>query len=424
MPETHETESREYEPVASFEQIAEGGAQQEGASNATSPKGDAATPANVAAGALGSLKSGLDAIGAVCSAAKQHSVARAQLKRLKKELAKTQSVLDHRTDIESRYGEIVSEKTAEIEGARSAIAACQERTQQLEAEKATFEGQLRQMKADHEEAIRPYRDLMESTKGRSDDDAKSLAENRRAVKVADQQVADAAKRREQRIANANRAVDNAQERLRKVESELSSLQNGGNASPSAIQKMQSEIVTERAHLDAARDEVARTTAECQQLVDNAQTHLWTQKQSLETAERQASEAKREADARREEYERLYNSALAEEKAIEDEIALRQRAIAETGKEQAESERRQSEAQALLDEANEIHATPEVTQQLRQGIAEGQASLERQESEVNSLARSERRIRETTRTQRYIFIGAAVAVLAVVVLLVWFFAVPH
>jgi chromosome segregation ATPase len=280
------------------------------------------------------------------------------------------------------------------------------------------------MKADHEEAIRPYRDLMESTKGRSDDDAKSLAENRRAVKVADQQVADAAKRREQRIANANRAVDNAQERLRKVESELSSLQNGGNASPSAIQKMQSEIVTERAHLDAARDEVARTTAECQQLVDNAQTHLWTQKQSLETAERQASEAKREADARREEYERLYNSALAEEKAIEDEIALRQRAIAETGKEQAESERRQSEAQALLDEANEIHATPEVTQQLRQGIAEGQASLERQESEVNSLARSERRIRETTRTQRYIFIGAAVAVLAVVVLLVWFFAVPH
>ncbi|MBP3883741.1 MAG: hypothetical protein J6D54_02220 [Olsenella sp.] len=424
MPDNIETEGGAFEPVASFEKIDETASQAEGASDDTPSRGEATSPTSVASGALGSLKDGLDAIGAVRSAAKQHSDARAQLKRLKKELAKTQSVLDHRTEIESRYDEIVSEKTAEIEDARRAILASQERAQQLEAEKSELEGRLQQMKAEHETAIRPYRDLMESTKGRSDDAAKSLAEIRRAVKNADQQVADAAKRREQRIANANRAVDNAQERLRKVESELSSLQSGGNASPSAIQKMQSEVVTERAHLDAARDEVTRTTAECQQLVDNAQTHLWTQKQSLETVERQANEAKRESDAHREEYERLYNSALAEEKALEEDISLRKKSIDEANKERIESERLESEAQALLDEANDIHATPEVTQQLKQGIEDGEAALERQESEVNSLAQSERRLREATRAQRFVFIGVAVAVLIVIALLIWFFAIPH
>ena len=388
----------------------------EGARGQQDEKSEPGEQGEGVAAALSSLKEGLDAIGAVRDAAKRHAGARSQLKELKRELEKTQEVLDHRVEIEASFDQIVRDETANAESARAEIAQAEADTARLSAERDALEAQLKAMREAHETAIRPYRDLMESTRGRSDDAAKSLAEIRRAVKSADQQVADAAKRREQRIADANRSVDNAQERLRRVEGELASMQSSGG-SPAALSKMQAEVVTERAHRDAARSNVARVTAEGQQLVDNAQTHLWTQKQSLETIERQAEEAKREADERREEYERLYNANLAEEKALEEQVNQRKKSLEETARAKADAEERAGAAEAALEEAREIHATPEVTEQLRHGIQEGESALARQQSEVDSLADTERRLRESTRSKRFLFIGVAVAIVVIVVLLV-------
>ena len=447
MPESRDSDMDELAPIASFEQVGDENAN--GAEQAGEPEASAAGAVQAAqaegadasgepaaegargqqdeksepgdqgegvAAALSSLKEGLDAIGAVRDAAKRHAGARSQLKELKRELEKTQEVLDHRVEIEASFDQIVRDETANAESARAEIAQAEADTARLGAERDALEAQLKAMREAHETAIRPYRDLMESTRGRSDDAAKSLAEIRRAVKSADQQVADAAKRREQRIADANRSVDNAQERLRRVEGELASMQSG-SASPAALSKMQAEVVTERAHRDAARSNVARVTAEGQQLVDNAQTHLWTQKQSLETIERQAEEAKREADERREEYERLYNANLAEEKALEEQVNQRKKSLEETARAKADAEERAGAAEAALEEAREIHATPEVTEQLRHGIQEGESALARQQSEVDSLADTERRLRESTRSKRFLFIGVAVAVVVIVVLLV-------
>ena len=447
MPESRDSDMDELAPIASFEQVGDenangveeasavgatqaGAAQADGAHEAGASGEPAAEGARGqqdeksepgeqgegVAAALSSLKEGLDAIGAVRDAAKRHAGARSQLKELKRELEKTQEVLDHRVEIEASFDQIVRDETANAESARAEIAQAEADTARLGAERDALEAQLKAMREAHETAIRPYRDLMESTRGRSDDAAKSLAEIRRAVKSADQQVADAAKRREQRIADANRSVDNAQERLRRVEGELASMQSG-SASPAALSKMQAEVVTERAHRDAARSNVARVTAEGQQLVDNAQTHLWTQKQSLETIERQAEEAKREADERREEYERLYNANLAEEKALEEQVNQRKKSLEETARAKADAEERAGAAEAALEEAREIHATPEVTEQLRHGIQEGESALARQQSEVDSLADTERRLRESTRSKRFLFIGVAVAVVVVVVLVV-------
>ena len=447
MPESRDSDMDELAPIASFEQVgdenangveqagepeasaagavqaaqadgadASGEPAAEGARGQQDEKSEPGEQGEGVAAALSSLKEGLDAIGAVRDAAKRHAGARSQLKELKRELEKTQEVLDHRVEIEASFDQIVRDETANAESARAEIAQAEADTARLGAERDALEAQLKAMREAHETAIRPYRDRMESTRGRSDDAAKSLAEIRRAVKSADQQVADAAKRREQRIADANRSVDNAQERLRRVEGELASMQSG-SASPAALSKMQAEVVTERAHRDAARSNVARVTAEGQQLVDNAQTHLWTQKQSLETIERQAEEAKREADERREEYERLYNANLAEEKALEEQVNQRKKSLEETARAKADAEERAGAAEAALEEAREIHATPEVTEQLRHGIQEGESALARQQSEVDSLADTERRLRESTRSKRFLFIGVAVAIVVIVVLLV-------
>lgn len=389
-----------------------------------SAKDGTTTPRRMQTGALDSLKSGLDAVAAVRAAAKQHSDARAQAKQLKKELDKSKETLAHRLDVDRNYDKILAEQKAVIQKGNEGIARAEAAIEELEAKKSELDATLAQKKADDEAAIRPYRELMESTKGRSDDAARALAEIRRAVKTADQQVADTAKRREQRIAAANRAVDNAQDRLRKVESDLNSLKGSSTASPNALSKMQSELVAERAHLDAAREDVGRVTAECQQLVDNAQTHLWTQKQSLETAERAADDAKREADGRREEYESLYNKAMGGQKEIEARIAEVEKDIDARQTERAEQAQVVFDAQALVDEADDIHSTPEVTKNLQDAIATGKVELEKRQREVDALAAEERQLRESTRAQRFLFIGVAAVAIVIIVLIVSFFALPH
>ena len=389
-----------------------------------SAKDGTTTPRRMQTGALDSLKSGLDAVAAVRAAAKQHSDARAQAKQLKKELDKSKETLAHRLDVDRNYDKILAEQKAVIQKGNEGIARAEAAIEELETKKSELDATLAQKKADDEAAIRPYRELMESTKGRSDDAARALAEIRRAVKTADQQVADTAKRREQRIAAANRAVDNAQERLRKVESDLNSLKGSSTASPNALSKMQSELVAERAHLDAAREDVGRVTAECQQLVDNAQTHLWTQKQSLETAERAADDAKREADGRREEYESLYNKAMGGQKEIEARIAEVEKDIDARQTERAEQAQVVFDAQALVDEADDIHSTPEVTKNLQDAIATGKVELEKRQREVDALAAEERQLRESTRAQRFLFIGVAAVAIVIIVLIVSFFALPH
>ncbi|MGO5211770.1 hypothetical protein [Parafannyhessea sp. LCP21S3_E6] len=365
------------------------------------------------------LKGGFGAIRQVRAAAKRRAEAHDKVKSLKAELEESQKVLDHRTKIEADYEKIVATQNDALMVQGQASARAQAVMDQQSAEKAELEGRLAQMKTEHEEQLRPYRELMESTKGRADDAAKTLADAKRQAKAADQQLGEATKRREQSVASANRSVDNSQERLRKAEGELDALKADSNASPAVVQKKQSDIVAERAHLDAARADLDRVTNECKQLVDGAQANLAAQRRALESAETAADAAKREADEHREEYERLYNAALAGEKELSDEIAKRDRAITTAGKERQDADARQAEAKKLLDEATEIHATPEVSAELARTIAQGRKELEERMKSAQKLAHEEKHLREATRKQRFLFIGAIVLAVVLVALVATF-----
>ena len=370
------------------------------------------------AAAVGSLRGGIDAIRRVREASRQHASVKGQVRELSQRLEQDRAELSHREDIERHYGSIVSEQKAESSDANRSLNDANVRLKRIGQDCSKLESELSAMRAEHEESLRPYRELMESTKGRSDDAARSLSDAKRAVKTADQQVADAAKRREQRIAAANKAVDNAQDRIRRVESELANLKADPDTSASALSKMQSELTAEQTHLSTARSEVTRVTDECQRLVDNAQTHLWTQKQSLEVIERQANESKREATGRREEYESLYNAAMDQEKALSDRIAAKKDEQAQAEKDAQAAQKRIAVAQDVLDEANDIHNTPERTIALRQSIQEGEQQLEQLKGNEGQLAESEKSLRAKTRGQRYLVFGVVALLIAIVAVVVW------
>lgn len=61
----------------------------------------------------------------------------------------------------------------------------------------------------------------------------------------------------------------------------------------------------------------------------------------------------------------------------------------------------------------------MTEQLRRSIEEQSQAIADQHAQIEDLARSERSLRESTRSQRLVFAAIIVAIVVVVALVVWF-----
>lgn len=373
--------------------------------------------AEAARSARKTLSEGIAAFKSVREATQRHASARGELQIMREVLDAHTAELRHRIDIEQRYPQIVAEQTAELEQAGADEQACVERAERLDAERADLESQLSIMKNRHEDQLRPYRNVAESTKGRSDDAARALADVRRALKGAEGNLTDTTKRRDQRISSAHRAVDNAQERLRKVQAELDGLHGEEAPDTAALTRLQNELASEQAHLDAAQADVTSVTEETRRAVDAAQARVFEQRQQLKQAEREAEAAKKEATERRNEYDALLKQAQDEERALSDQIRLRVTGIEQAHKDQTEAKARIANAQALLDEAEAIHATPQETIALRDQVAREQTDHDVQQDAVDELAASERSVRRGTLKQRLILIAGGVALLCLIIALI-------
>lgn len=361
-----------------------------------------------------SFASGIDAFRSVHEASQRHSSARDDLKSLRKTHAENADELSHRLDIEARYGDILSEQTAEFNEATALYEQRLAAATDHDAQKASLEQQLDVLKKQNEEQLRPYRNVAESTKGRADDAARALADGRRALKAADGDLSDAKRQREQRIAAANAAVDSANARLRKMEGELRAEQARENSSPEAVAKLQNELVSVRAHLDAARDEVPVETEKARRAVEDAQQRVFDLQAQLEQLEADAEQAKREATERRDEYDALLKQCQDAERALSDQIKQHGTAAEQARKEMQEANDRIEIAQALLTEAEQIHSTPQLTIDLRNLVDQEQREMEELESTVHELADDERELRRSTFKQRLLVILAIVAAAAIVI----------
>ena len=364
-----------------------------------------------------SLRSGIEAFRSVREASQRHSSARDELRNMREQLDGHIAELQHRIDIEQHYPQIISEQNKELKEATDLFQKSQERAVELDAERADLESQLSVMKTRHEDKLRPYRNVAESTKGRADDAARSLAEAKRAVKAAEGNLQEKTKRREQRIASANRAVDTARERQRKLQTELETAQGNSESSPAALERLQNELTSVQTHLDIAISDVPLVTEEANRSVEEAQQKLFNQRRLLEQAERKADAAKKEANDRRAEYDALLKDAQEEEKVLSERIKVDVAASEQAHKDQQDAEKRIAAAKAMLDEAEEIHSTPQKTIDLRNLIAREQTDLDVQQDAVDELAAHEKELRRGTLKQRLLVVAAGVAILAMIIAVV-------
>lgn len=370
----------------------------------------------VAKGAASTLKAGAFAVRDVHNASRQSAGARAQARTIQEALEADQLTLDHRREIEASFEQIVAEQSRVVGIKKETIASDQQKIDGLSEEHSALVADLDELKAANASAIRPYKRLVETSKDELDDCQRMLAEAKRAVKIAESQLADAKERRDSSYASASRSFDNSQARQRKVQDELKKLQSSGGA-PAAISQMQSDNVAALASVDSARAEVARATKDGQNAVDNAQTHLWTQNQSLASAQSKYDAALAKHKAHKAEHDKMSDDASAQEHELQERIDGKKRQLDALRDEVETAQKELDEAQGLIDEAQLIHSTPEETRRLAESIAAQQADLEEANSEAEHLAETEKQLRRSTRSSRIALIAAAVAVLLVVVFLV-------
>ena len=403
----------------------DGGAEDEGADDAEEASGEnaseraqeiaakaAGAALGAAKGAASTLRAGAFALRDVRNASRQSADARAQAKKIDEALESDQEVLDHRKEIESSYASIVERQSRIVADAKARAASARQRFEGLGEEHTALLADLDELKAANASELRPYKRIAETAKGALDDASRSLSEAKRAVRTAEGQVRDASDHREQSVSSANRALDNAQARQLRVQDDLKRLQ-AQPGSPSAIAKMQSENVAALARVEAARAEVDRATREGQASVENAQTHLWTQNQSLEAAQREASAAKSKYDEQKADLDRRMKDAEGKEAELQRRIDQKKKAIEELEDDIKEADEAQAEAQGLIDEAELIHSTPEETARLENAIAARRIELQQASAEVELYETTEKALRKQTRLQRFALIGAVVLIVAII-----------
>lgn len=389
--------------------------------NAMARAGSSARDAAMGAGR--SIAGGLSALRQVRQASKLRADAEADVREIERGLEEDRYELTHREDVERDYELIVAEQTAEISDAQAIVLDTEARIAEQRSQAQQLTAELRAMRERHEQKLRPYRNLMDSTRGRSDDASKALANVRRDVRSAERTLSEATKNRDARIAGAHRAVDAAQERVGALETELNALMQSNEdpgTSAAALAKMEGELTSNRTALVAARADVTQVTEEAQAAVDQAQRRLLSLQRDQAQAEKLAETTKAEATARKDEYDGMYREAQAKEKAHEDAIKACEMRIRDLTRTRDDAQARLEDAQDMLDEANEIHAHPETTEGLRQRIADEEADLADAQDELDELLEEERELRRTTRGSRIIAISVAVLVLLLIGFCVWFF----
>ncbi len=377
------------------------------------------TAAGAAKDAGRSIAGGFSAMRQVRQASKMRANARAEVREIEEGLEENRALLAHREDVAQHYDEIVAAQTSAINAAQDEIDLATDDLEKQAAKRKRLTDELRRMKERHEQELRPYRNLMDSSRGRSDDAAKALANARRSVKSAEALVNEKTKNRAKRIQDAHRAVDNAKERVRAVEEERNALQADGATDEAAIAKVESELATEQRSLQMATSDVERVTQEAQAAVDQAQKDLWSKQREQSVAEKAAEKAKEEATTHKNEYDGRFKEAQSEERAHEDAIKSCEARMKDLNKTKAAAEARKSEAQAVLDEATEIHAHPETTEGLRQRIANEERDLADARADLDELTATERELRRATRGARTTFMVVAIVIAAIVIVVLWF-----
>lgn len=365
-----------------------------------------------------SIGEGISAVRDLSRAKRAHAEAARELAGLERTIAEQREELEHRVEVERDFERIVETQEGEISEAQAALRDATKRQASTSTACDAKNDELKKLKEANERRIAPYRELADTSHGSFVDAERALADARRALKVAQSQADSATNNRDSRLSSARRAADSAANRLQRLQDQLAQMRRDPTNGAKEISEMSGAVAGALAQLENARADVARIGRETDQAVEISQTHLYTQKRSLEEAQADFDEARSHEREHRAHLDKLRGEADKAESKLTGELKeLEDKLAAIEGEREAAQERLEA-ARGKLEEARDIHAHPEVTERLEATIAEDEAEAKRSRAHVDELAHAVEKVRTGTQRARRTLMVAVTCVACVLVLVLW------
>lgn len=361
---------------------------------------------------------GFQATKEVHNAAKETNSAKHELKQMQEHLAKDQHDLEHRDYVHGSFDQIIAEQEKILAETAQVMSDQSTQVDLLTVKKNQLIQKLEQQKVDDEAKIKPYKEVAATAKGRLDDISKTISEAQRGVKNAEAQLKEVTEKRDAAVTSANKALENSQTRQLSLREELAGLKTDPAANHDAIVRIEEDLKSELARAEQAKKQVEELQNSFQSSLEMAQTHYWTQGKSLESSESSIDAARKDYEQKQQEYDAVVAEANARQRILSKDIENLEEKI-KTAKELFnEAADKHDEAQSVIDDAKEIHATPEITEQLRKSVDEQVINVNVKQLTLKELINGEKILRETTRGQRIGFIIVVLGMIAILASFVW------
>ncbi len=389
---------------------------------------DLGTAVSNTANAVGTfIAQGASAMREMNAAKKALADARAHLAELEQRIADQAEELETRQDIAGRYEQIVADQRQAIATAQKTAAAAEIDRDVHASKVAELKGQLEQMKTEDDATelrLKAALDAVEAREASSRETGNRLVRRLEDSKrIRDKVQAE----RDAGIAAAQQTVDATRAQLETLRHEYAELQRNPSANPANYTVRTSELsmqISDTADaLRKAEEDVPRITADLEHSLAAAE-------QAVEQAQAPIAEAKRahqavtaEADAARDELQTAKTAAATRQRELREKIAAEDKARRDQEQSIANAQADAAHAQSIIEQANEVHDHPEITESLAGSLARDKAEHAETEREVAQLEATEDAVRERTRDSRIKFTGAIVCIIAaiLVIILVWLFA---
>lgn len=388
---------------------------------------DLGTAVSNTANAVGTfIAQGASAMREMNAAKKALADARAHLAELEQRIADQAEELETRQDIAGRYEQIVADQRQAIATAQKTAAAAEIDRDVHASKVAELKGQLEQMKTEDDATelrLKAALDAVEAREASSRETGNRLVRRLEDSKhIRDKVQAE----RDAGIAAAQQTVDATRAQLETLRHEYAELQRNPSANPANYTVRTSELsmqISDTADaLRKAEEDVPRITADLEHSLAAAE-------QAVEQAQAPIAEAKRahqavtaEADAARDELQTAKTAAATRQRELREKIAAEDKARRDQEQSIANAQADAAHAQSIIEQANEVHDHPEITESLAGSLARDKAEHAETEREVAQLEATEDAVRERTRDSRIKFTGAIVCIVAaiLVIILVWLF----
>lgn len=380
-----------------------------------------------AAQAVGAfITEGVGAVRQVSAAKRAHASAREELEQLEQTILEQQDELAHRRDIEERYSQIIEEESARQDQAILNIAQAKAAQDSIRAAVDALKEKLAAIREADAQTEKRLKAAVDAAEGKEASSRESGTRLQRRLDDAKKSLEKAETEREVAIDTAQRAIDAAAARLATLREEFAEVQRNPSANSAAYSvrsnELQLEISDAAEELRQAQHALPVITEEVERSLTTARAMVEEAKKPIDAAKRAHREVTNEADEARDALDTAKNAAAERQREIRDQIAAQEKAIKEQDRLIAGEQAEADDAQAVMDEANDIHAHPEITEALEADLERNRAERAEQASEVQELADAERDVRQRTHDSRVRFMGAigiGAAIVLALIVLAWF-----